>query len=67
MENIFLLPHNLPVDYKNKNKDSQYKVIMRIELTNFILFKMEKVNTFCMIESETVEHLFFNCIEVKNT
>ena len=62
------LPHDLPVD--NKTKDLQYKIIMRIVPANYLLYKMKKVNTqsctFCMIEPETIEHLFYECMEVKN-
>ena len=67
-KNIFLLPRTLPVD--NKTKDLEYKIIMRFIPTNYLLHKMGKVNSkvcsFCNIEPETIEHLFFNCIYVKN-
>jgi exonuclease III len=67
-ENIFQLPQSLPVD--NKTKDLQYKIIMRIVPTNSLLYKMKKVNSpscvFCMLEQESLEHLFFECLEVKN-
>ena len=67
-KNIFLIPRALPVD--NKTKDLQYKIIMRFIPTNYSLHKMEKVNSqvcsFCNMDPETIEHLFFNCIYVKN-
>ena len=67
-KNIFLIPRTLPVD--NKTKDLQYKIIMRFIPTNYLLHKMGKVNSqvcsFCNMEPETIEHLFFNCIYVKN-
>jgi len=67
-ETIFLIPHHLPLE--NKMKDFQYKIIMRIVPTNYLLYKMKKVNsqlcTFCMLQPETIEHLFYDCIEVRN-
>ena len=67
-ENIFLLPHKIPVT--NKLKELQYKIIMRFVPTNYLLYKMGKVTsqtcTFCHLEPETIEHLFFDCIHVKN-
>ncbi len=67
-EQIFLVPRILPVD--NKIKDLQYKIIMRFLPTNYLLYKMKKVNSqnciFCNTEPETIEHLFFNCCYVKN-
>ena len=65
---IFLIPTLSPVE--NKIKDLQYKVIMRFVLTNYLLYKMKKVSsqtcTFCNLEPETIEHLFFQCIHVKD-
>ena len=67
-ENIYTLFRDLPVD--NKTKDLQYRIVMRYIGTNYLLFKMKKVNSpncsFCKIATETIEHLFFECIEVKN-
>ena len=65
---IFLIPRIAPVD--NRTKDLQYKILIRFAPTNYLLFKMKKITyqtcTFCMMEPETIEHLFFNCIHVKN-
>jgi len=67
-EKILHLPQMLPVD--NKIKDLQYKIIMRIVPTNSLLYKMKKANSpscvFCMLVPESLEHLFFECLEVKN-
>ena len=67
-ENIFIIPTLCPVD--NKTKDLQYKIIMRFIPTNKLLYKMNRVNSqtcsFCHMEIETVEHLFFNCVNVKD-
>ena len=67
-ENIFMIPTLCPVD--NKIKDLQYKIIMRFISTNKLLYKMNKVNSqassYCHMEIETVEHLFFNCVNVKD-
>ena len=63
-----MIPITLPVD--NKTKDLQYKIIMKFIPTNYLLHDMGNVNSqvcsFCNIEPETIEHLFFNCIYVKN-
>ena len=63
-----MIPTLCPVD--NKTKDLQYKIIMRFVPTNKLLYNMKKVNSqtcsFCHVETETIEHLFFNCIHVKN-
>ena len=67
-ENIFLVPRIAPVD--NKIKDLQYKIFMRFLPTNYLLFKMKKNNSqtcvFCMLEPETIEHLLFDCVHVRN-
>ena len=68
MGNIFMIPTLCPVD--NKTKDLQYKIILRFVPTNKLLYNMKKVNSqtcsFCHVETETVEHLFFNCIHMKD-
>ena len=67
-ENIFSAVHNAPVD--NKTKDIQYKLLMRFLPTNHLLYKMKKINSptcnFCMLEQQTLEHLFFYCVLVKS-
>ena len=49
---------------------SQSIIIMRFVPTNYLLYKMKKVSshtcTFCNLEPETIEHLFFQCIHVKD-
>ena len=63
-----MIPRTLPVD--NKTKDLQFKIIMRFIPTNYLLHKVGKINSqvcsFCNMEPETIEYLFFNCIYVKN-
>lgn len=65
---IFTLIRIIPIE--NRWKDLQYRIIMRFIGTNYLLFKMNKVNSqncsFCMLAPETIEHLFFECIHVKN-
>ena len=68
-KDMFLLPRLLPIS--NKMKDLQYKIITRIFATNHLLFKMNKVTSptcifFYLLEQETIEHVFFQCIEVKS-
>ena len=67
-ERLFLSIQRVNLD--NKTKELQYKILMRYVGTNYILYKMKKINSqtcsFCMIEPETIEHLFFNCVIVKN-
>ena len=67
-ENVFMIPTLCPVD--NKTKHLQYKIIMRFVPTNKLLYNIKTVNSqtcsFCHVETETIEHLFFNCIHVKD-
>ena len=58
-----MIPTLYPVD--NKSKDLQYNIIMKFIPTNKLLYKINWVN-FCHTEIETVEHLFFNCVNVKD-
>ena len=62
-----MIPTLCPVD--NKTKVLQYKIIMRFILTNKFLYKIHRVNSqtcsFCHVDIETVDHLFFNCVNVK--
>ena len=64
----FFIPKPSPVG--NKTKDLQYKIIVRFIPINYLIYKMGKVNSqvcpFCKIEPKTIEHLFFNCMYVKN-
>ena len=67
-ENLFVSCHIVPLD--NKTKELQYKILMRYVSTNVLLYKMKKSNsqscTFCMLDAETIEHLFYNCHIIKN-
>ena len=67
-ENIFLLPHKTFLD--NKTKELQYRITMRYLGTNYLLYQMKKIPSqscsFCMIQAETIEHLFYNCNIVKH-
>ena len=63
-----MVPALAPGD--NKIKDLQYKIIMRFTSTNNLLYKMKKISSstgnFCNLETETIEHLVFNCTHVKD-
>ena len=67
-ENIFLVPRITLVN--NRIKDLPYKIMMRFSPTNYLLFKMKKNNSqtcvFCMLEPETIEHILFDCVHVRN-
>ena len=63
-----MVPALAPVD--NKSKDLQYKIIMRFTPRNHLLYKTKKISSptcnFCNLETETVDHLFFDCTHVKD-
>lgn len=66
-DNIFLNPR---VCTKNNHlKDFQYQIIHRYLPTNYLLYKMGKVNsimcTLCRLNTEHITHLFFDCVCVK--
>ena len=65
---IFMLPRMLPVE--NRLKELQYRIIMRYVPTNYLLHKMNISNSqtcvFCRLYPETIDHIFFNCTEVKS-
>ena len=65
---IYVLARSLKV--LNSMKDLQYKILFRFVATNKLLFKMGKVAsracTFCEIEQESIEHLFFDCQMIKD-
>lgn len=69
--NIWSSIYRLPfiVCYDNKIKEMQYKLLHRFIATNRLLYKMGKLPTqrctFCNLYNESIEHLFFNCIEIK--
>ncbi len=64
----FELIHKTTIDSKTRN--FQYKLIHRIITTNSFLQKIGKrednLCTFCETESETIEHIFFNCTKVQS-
>ena len=68
-ENVFMIVTLCPV--YNKINYLQYKTIMRLIPTNKLLYRMNRVNSqtcsLCHMEIETVEHLFFNCVNVKDS
>ena len=67
LEKVFLLPHI--VCFESCVKAFQYKVLNSILYTNFKLCKIGYIAddkcTFCKSESETLIHLFFNCVYSK--
>ena len=66
--NLFIKCHNATVN--NKIKELQYRILMRYVSTNSLLYKMNIVSspscTFCMFETESIEHLFCECFIVTN-
>ena len=67
LEKVFLLPHI--ICFESYVKAFQYKVLNSILYTNFKLCKIGYIAddkcTFCKSESETLIHLFFNCVYSK--
>ena len=65
---IYELPHLILKD--NKVKEFQFKILYRYIGTNKLLYKMGKVAsnrcTFCELQIESIEHLFFECLPVKD-
>ena len=68
MEKYYLLPRK--VTNNNKLREFQFKILHRYLATNSVLYKMKLTNTntctFCNIEIESIEHLFWECINVRN-
>ena len=67
-KNMFLLPR---ICTKNtKLKEFQFKILHRYLPTNVLLFKMKKTEsqkcTFCYLYNESITHLLYECIHVKN-
>ena len=64
---MFILPHT--VSSEPYVRAFQYKVLNSILFTNTKLFKIgfitEDKCSFCKSESETLSHLFFDCIKTK--
>mgnify|MGYP001596674902 CR=1 FL=1 len=65
---IYVLPHHTVKD--NKIKEIQYKILFRYIGTNKLLYKIGKHDnprcTFCEMFLETIEHISFECIDVRN-
>ena len=55
---------------ENEIKDLQYKMLMRFAPTTTLLYQMKKIScptrNFCNLETETVDHLLFDCTHVKD-
>ena len=68
INNIFLIPRMCTND--NTIKDLQFQILHRYIPTNYLLYKMNKVNSsvcsFCNIHIESIPHLFYECITVKH-
>ena len=66
-KNIFQTPYMCTVSSKLRN--FQYKYLMRIVATNKMLIKFKLVSSnlcdFCSMEIETVNHLFWTCINAQ--
>ncbi len=65
---IYMMPFTTLFD--NKIIEMQFKVINRTINTNHMLYKMNKVSSmrceFCLLYNETLEHLLYECLIVKN-
>ena len=66
-KHYFTLARSLSVN--NFVKDLQYKLLYRFLGTNRLLYKMNKIASpncsFCKMEQESIEHLFYECAIVK--
>ena len=64
---IYLLPFTVTIE--TKIREFQYKILNNIVFTNQKLFKLKMIEsprcTFCKRETESLEHLFFNCYVTK--
>ena len=67
-ECIYQLAHQLKL--KNKLKEFQYKILNKYLPTNKLLYAMKKIDSprcnFCFLYTQTISHLFYECIPVKN-
>lgn len=66
-DNVFGIFWNIL--YDNQIKEFQFKILHRILGTNHLAYKMGKISTprctFCNLYSEKIEHVFYDCIYVK--
>lgn len=64
----YMIPHHVMHD--NKIKEMQFKILHRIIGTNKFLYKINRVPsptcTFCNLYMENIEHLFYECLVIKN-
>ena len=65
-EKIYILPSK--VTLRTRLREFQYKTLNRILYTNEMFFKIvdSLLTYFCGTESETLEHFFFYCPEVRS-
>ena len=65
---FFRLAFKCAIDSKTRN--FQFKILHRIIATNDFLYKVDIVDnnlcTFCDLEIETLEHLFYHCNIIKD-
>ena len=66
--NIYMLPHSVGVN--NRVKESQYKILHNYAASNRLLFKMNILHSLrcnmCNLYEQTLQHLFFTCVIVRN-
>ena len=64
---IYVLAHLLPVN--NKVMGLQYKILFRFVVTNKLLYQIQIKTTpncpICEIDTQTIEHVFFECKKIK--
>ena len=65
---IYSYPYQIGIE--NNVKETQYKILHRYLATNKLLYRMGKVETprcnFCLLYVQTVEHVIYSCLMVKN-
>ena len=68
IKRVFLLPRKCTKD--NELREFQFKILHRYLPTNSLLLNMQKVSsnkcTFCELYKETLTHIFFDCLCVRN-
>ena len=67
-KDIYTLPRLCRVD--NSTKDVQYKILHRFLPTQFLLFKMKKINSpvclYCYMSVDKLEHALFECHKIRS-
>ena len=65
---IYKLPYDLKLN--NRVKEFQYKIIHGYLATNLLLYKMKIVSSprcnFCDLYSQSIQHMFFECLPIRN-